>query len=297
MSYDASQATTENLNTRFSFETLSDWAGKFLYRNEGRENKEINKAAKMNDPRVFSTRWPEFPVWKDLRFPSYPVNEYENYLVCGGPPPDQPAEIENYIESVFFNPYFLNITKLVICGLPEEGERFYDYFSKSGEYGKYKITTRLLKKFSSQTIAPIRLLIENKDTGAKKTIKGRQILKMPDHQIATLTEKDIHLLYKFLRPMRNNDMPDTIFHCAAGLGRSPTMIFAAILARKYNQIFTGSDTEVLQKIESELNAFRKNRPAAVQSAEQLTQAITLAIQYIKIAIKKKILFSRCQQFA
>lgn len=74
------------------------------------------------------------------------------------------------------------------------------------------------------------------------------------------------------------DQEAVLAHCSAGLGRSGSIAFTLVLLDDFDDIFDPNHPELTQqKIQQTLATFRMLRPRVIQTAEQYTSAIQLAI--------------------
>ena len=259
------------------------------------ENIKIRGLSARNDSRVRSDyrRYNDgdFPAYFDSRFPNYNVNQYEDgYFICEGPDPDpdpnpnSETSIEKFLRNIIFNSH-CSIDTILVIGQPHEGAaRFRDYFTETKDYGEYTINSETLEA-PSPGIRRFDLTITQRvnengtDNREERRITLYQLTNMADHQSANLAEEDINFLYRLCTTINPNRL---IAHCAAGLGRSPTILFSFMLFRRFRQIFMKSDEELINGITTELAALRRVRPASIQQPQQLEQAIQLACAYKRI---------------
>ncbi|EKE00999.1 MAG: hypothetical protein ACD_21C00246G0002 [uncultured bacterium] len=224
----------------------------------------------------------DFPTYIDPRFLNYSANQLPcGYFVCEGPDPINLSHYLRFIKEVCLNKNPA-ITDILVVGSPDEGARFRDYFSADNKVdGQLHITSKELQ--ASDTIKKYELTIYLVKENISKVITVHQITQMPDHNSATLTRNDIGYLYSLASSINPANL---VAHCAAGIGRSPSVIFSFILFREYRSVFSGFDAEVFQKIWLKLTQIRQIRPGAIQTAEQLKQAMQLAVEYKMIDWEK-----------
>lgn len=277
------------LQERFDKSVFPQLARNSKFFNEEPENIKIRQLLTLQDPRVRTDhrKYPdgEFPAYYDPRFPGYSVNQYAGYFICEGIDPKSATAAERFFTNVCFNPY-CKINNILVVGQPDQGHaKFLDYFSHNGKYGNYSVQltgTTTLSTGIKQFILQIEKNLPNGDKESKE-FNIYQILNMPDHQNAKLDDSDIETLYALFTKINPENL---VAHCAAGLGRSPTILFSFVLFKKFKEIFTKANQQIIDLIGKELKKLRKIRPAAIQQLIQLEQAIQLTIAYKKIDWEK-----------
>lgn len=274
------------LKQRFCEEkAFNDLFSNVSYFTNSPENKAIRRLRDLHDPRVRTDcRCQDFPAYKDFLFSNYNANQYEGYTVCEGPDPLNRASLRNFFTDICFNKYCIIDTLIVVgdpAGKPQDiNSQFVDYFSHSYQYQEYEVGSQLVLSTRNINQFSLRIKKNSPSGGAvEKTLTVYQLPNVPDHSIATLKPEDVHILYRIASDV---DPTKVALHCAAGLGRSPTILFSFILFKKFLEIFSGSDTAVAKKIMQELALFRSIRPAAIQNSTQLKWAISLALAYKKL---------------
>ncbi|OGT08301.1 MAG: hypothetical protein A2X78_01740 [Gammaproteobacteria bacterium GWE2_37_16] len=272
------------LQQRFCEEKVfNDLFSNVKYFTNGSENKAIRRLYFSHDPRVRTDcRCQDFPAYKNLLFPNYNANQYEGYTVCEGPNPLNITSLRNFFTDICFNENECCIIDTLIvvgdpAGKPQDiNSQFVDYFSHSYQYQEYEVSSQLASSTKNINQFSLRIKKNSPSGMLEKTLTVYQLPNVPDHNIAVLTPEDVNILHKIADEI---DPARVALHCAAGLGRSPSILFSFILFKKFSEIFSGSDAAVARKIVQELALFRSIRPAAIQNPTQLQWAISLALAY------------------
>jgi len=126
-----------------------------------------------------------------------------------------------------------------------------------------------------------------------KSVTLYHIAEMPDFQTATLNAADEELLFDLANSAEEGSL---VAHCSAGVGRSATIIFAMACFKKRDEIFKGNADQIAENILKLLNELRGKRPQAIQTEDQLKQAIVLALKFRDIALRRQKQITPCPFF-
>lgn len=241
-----------------------------------------------SDPRFKPTgtcrQFEDFPLCTtthDPRFPEYNANQYASgHYIAEGPDPTDNTAVTRFIESIWFNQFIEDDIQLVfVLGRHDEGAKFEFYFKPGTQhFGPWKLHSTETQKTDELVEYEVQF---SQEDGRQKTITLINIIQMPDHGIATLSNNSLKRLLEITTQVKPLQI---LAHCAAGYGRSPLFLFALTLLNNFNQFFSGNNKQILSNILDLLTKMRDIRPPSIQQFPQLMQAIKLAIQFKQIEI-------------
>jgi protein tyrosine phosphatase len=209
---------------------------------------------------------------------SFPASIFHGFIISEGPSRSDDLPKINFFNSLFFHPK-LNIQAIIAAGKPDEGQHgYFDYFSSPEQEiaTGFRINSEKQDQGKS-TISRYKITITKGDQ--QKTLTLYHISQMPDFGTAELNEADIRLLYD----LANSPERSLVAHCAAGIGRSAAIIFAMALYKNREYIFKiGHSEEISNRIFNLLGYLREKRLQAIQTPEQLEQAVRLGIEFCRL---------------
>lgn len=216
----------------------------------------------------------------DNRFLLYNVNEFlDGYFICEGPDPEESDSFDRFCnillpeQSAMGDP-LTQIKTILVVGSPEDGEKYYDYFTR-GQISAQGYTITARQEVQEPHIKGYELTIE-KDNRSKKL----QLINIGGRLLETgfyLDPLDKGFLYNLALTLN----PKTVLvHCDTGVNFSPCILFSFYLFRHFHQIFVGSTEDITKNILDKLNELRKINAGLINTRELLEKSVKLALDYM-----------------
>lgn len=226
------------------------------------------------------SRFPDNKAIFDPIFPTYNAALIDRYVLTEGPDPANPlASLERFFNNTLHNSAFpLRIFFITGDPLPREGHGFINYFSRvqnACHLSSPELVTLLYPSASASVQNKLKRAINREDSAFKCYLFKNQdtcalaihLAGWPDHGVMSLNENDRFFLL-FIATLR---FP-MLLHCAAGVGRSATVL-ATLLAFQQRLDLINDKDRLLNQFCMLIARIRQLRPLALKNPLQCLLAL------------------------